>query len=146
MTTDEILAETARVQSAARAAARDDAEGTGLPAGGDAAGATRGRGALPPPVFLDARAHDHDPGPAGEIPLRVLEAPEPRGVYLHLHGGGWTIGAADLQDTMLWQLAQATGLTAISVDYRLAPEHPYPRGLTTARRPHSGCSSTTTGG
>ena len=60
--------------------------------------------------------------------MRILEAPEPRGAYLHLHGGGWTIGAGDLQDPALWELAQATGLTAVSVDYRLAPEHPYPAG------------------
>jgi acetyl esterase len=87
-----------------------------------------GRGALPAPVFLEQARTITIPGPGGEIPLRVIAAPEPRGVYLHIHGGGWTIGAADMQDEPLWELAQATGLTAISVDYRLAPEHPYPAG------------------
>jgi acetyl esterase/lipase len=48
------------------------------------------------------------------------------GVYLHVHGGGWTFGAADLQDERLWGIARDTGLVAVSVDYRLAPEHPYP--------------------
>jgi acetyl esterase/lipase len=85
-----------------------------------------GRGALPPPVFLDQARTITIPGRGGAIPLRVLEPPEPRGAYLHLHGGGWTIGAADMQDPHLWELAETTGLTAISVDYRLAPEHPYP--------------------
>ncbi len=87
-----------------------------------------GVGALPAPVFLDEARTITIPGPGGDLPLRVLEAPDPRGAFLHFHGGGWTLGAADLQDTTLWELAQATGLTAISVDYRLAPEHPYPAG------------------
>ena len=87
-----------------------------------------GGGALPAPVYLEQARTITIPGPGGELPLRVIEAPEPRGIYLHFHGGGWTIGAADMQDPPLWELAQATGLTAISVDYRLAPEHPYPAG------------------
>ena len=83
-----------------------------------------GRGILPPPVYLDnARMVD-----AGGVPVRLFEPPDPQGAYLHLHGGGWTIGAADLQDPYLWELAQATGLTVASVEYRLAPEHPYPAG------------------
>jgi acetyl esterase len=85
-------------------------------------------GALPAPVFLEQARTIAIPGPAGEISLRVLDAPESRGAHLHIHGGGWTIGAADMQDGSLLELAEATGLTAISVDYRLAPEHPYPAG------------------
>jgi len=87
-----------------------------------------GGGALPAPVYLEQARTVAIPGPAGEISLRVLDSPEPRGAHLHLHGGGWTIGGADMQDTQLRDLAHATGLTAISVDYRLAPEHPYPAG------------------
>jgi acetyl esterase/lipase len=48
------------------------------------------------------------------------------GVYLHFHGGGWALGAADMQDPALWAIVEATGLCAVSVGYRLAPEHPYP--------------------
>jgi acetyl esterase/lipase len=46
---------------------------------------------------------------------------------LHFHGGGWTLGAFDHQDDVLERIARL-GLVAISVDYRLAPEDPYPRG------------------
>ena len=83
-----------------------------------------GRGVLPPPVFLEEARTIR----VGEIPVRVVEAAEPRGAFLHLHGGGWTLGGGDLQDEHLRDIAHATGLTVYSVDYRLAPEHPYPAG------------------
>lgn len=68
-------------------------------------------------------------GPRGEIPIRILMPTEaPVGGYLHIHGGGWTFGAADQQDQRLTRLAANTGLVVASVDYRLAPEHPYPAG------------------
>jgi acetyl esterase/lipase len=66
------------------------------------------------------------PGPAGDLPLRIIAPREPRGIYFHVHGGGWTLGAADEQDPWLDRIADACGLTCISVEYRLAPEHPYP--------------------
>ena len=63
-----------------------------------------------------------------EIPLRVIAPPQPRGIYLHLHGGGWVLGGADLQDPMLERIADNTGQAVVAVEYRLAPEHPYPAG------------------
>jgi len=68
------------------------------------------------------------PGPAGELRLRVLVPDAVRGVYLHLHGGGWTLGAAKQSDVRNWALARHCGLAVVSVDYRLAPEHPHPAG------------------
>ncbi|MCA1243599.1 alpha/beta hydrolase [Stappia stellulata] len=70
------------------------------------------------------------PGPHGDIPLRILR-PRSRaceGAYLHIHGGGWTLGAADEQDPRLREITENTGLAVVSCDYRLAPEHPYPQG------------------
>jgi acetyl esterase/lipase len=43
-----------------------------------------------------------------------------------MHGGGWTLGENDMQDQRLDRMARETGLTVISVGYRLAPENPYP--------------------
>jgi len=84
-------------------------------------------GIFPAPVFLPEARWERVPGRNGEIPLRIVEPEgEARGAYLHLHGGGWTLGAADLQDPSLKAAADATGLAVVSVDYRLAPEHPYP--------------------
>jgi acetyl esterase/lipase len=50
----------------------------------------------------------------------------PRGAYLHFHGGGLIFGSADQDDAMLERIANATGLAVVSVEYRLAPAHPYP--------------------
>jgi acetyl esterase len=88
-----------------------------------------GKGVFPPPVWLD-EATDHEiPGRAGPIRLRVLRPEgDVAGVYLHVHGGGWVLGAADLQDVPLRALARAANVAAVSVDYRLAPEHPFPAG------------------
>lgn len=67
------------------------------------------------------------PGRGGHrIELRVIAPEVPGGVYLHIHGGGWVLGAADQQDPMLERIAQNTGLACVSVEYRLAPENPYP--------------------
>ncbi|MEA2276027.1 MAG: acetyl esterase [Solirubrobacteraceae bacterium] len=86
-----------------------------------------GTGPFPAPVFLDRARDVTIDGRSGPLRLRVL-APlgEALGAYLHVHGGGWTLSAADMQDPLLAELADATGLCAVSVDYRLAPEHPYP--------------------
>ena len=64
-----------------------------------------------------------------DVPLRVFR-PEGdlRGVYLHIHGGGWSIGSADAQDQSLAFLAETLRVGVASVQYRLAPEHPWPAG------------------
>jgi acetyl esterase/lipase len=66
------------------------------------------------------------PGPHGDIPVRVIPADEPKGIYVHCHPGGWTIGSALAEDAQSERIAARTGLTVASIDYRLSPEHPYP--------------------
>lgn len=64
-----------------------------------------------------------------EIKCRLLEpldVVEETGVFLHIHGGGHVLGHADWQDEFLVNLADATGLVVLSIEYRLAPEHPFP--------------------
>jgi len=87
-----------------------------------------GRSWAGPIVKLDQAQTRTVPGPAGDVPLRVLIPDHVDGVYLHLHGGGWVLGQADQQDEMLWDTACAANLAVVSVEYRLAPEHPYPAG------------------
>ncbi|MYH96612.1 MAG: alpha/beta hydrolase [Acidimicrobiia bacterium] len=68
------------------------------------------------------------PGPGGDIPVRLFEPEEPRAMFLHIHGGGWIIGRPQMSDPANEHLATRHGLAVLSVDYRLAPEHPYPAG------------------
>jgi acetyl esterase len=60
------------------------------------------------------------------IALRIIAGATPSGVYLHFHGGGWMVGAADMRDGQLVEMRDATGLACVSVEYRLAPEFPFP--------------------
>lgn len=79
------------------------------------------------PVIRSARAVDRIiEGPAGPLPLRMFGAPGARAVLLHIHGGGWALGAHDLQDPLLEAVAATARVAVVSVGYRLAPEHPYP--------------------
>lgn len=67
------------------------------------------------------------PGPAGAIPVRLFKPKgKARGLYLHIHGGGWILGKPEMGDATNERLAERFDLAVLSVDYRLAPEHPYP--------------------
>ncbi len=70
-------------------------------------------------------------GPHGAIPLRLYrpkaaEAGRPSPVLVYYHGGGWVIGDLDTHDTLCRELANASGVVVVAVDYRLAPEHRFP--------------------
>lgn len=82
------------------------------------------------PIVRSERAQDEAiDTTTGPIPIRVIRPAEPPvGVYVHFHGGGWALGATHHQDSRLLGLADATRQVVVSVDYRLAPEHPYPAG------------------
>ncbi|NUE02971.1 alpha/beta hydrolase [Halorubraceae archaeon YAN] len=70
-------------------------------------------------------------GPNGEIPIRMYrpagDGPFPTIVYYH--GGGWTLGTLDSVETICRRLTRQAGCVVLSVDYRLAPEHPFPEPL-----------------
>jgi len=86
----------------------------------------RGEGAFPAPQMSPRATDRRIPRPSGEIALRVIAPERPKGVHLHIHGGGWVFGGADMQDPMLERICDNTGQACVSVEYRLAPEHPYP--------------------
>jgi acetyl esterase/lipase len=89
----------------------------------------RGDGPFPAPVMSSrARTLTITGKDGNEIQMRVIAPSQPRGIYLHLHGGGWVLGGADMQDPMLERIADNTGQAVVAVEYRLAPEHPYPAG------------------
>jgi acetyl esterase len=72
------------------------------------------------------------PGPAGAIGARhyrpaATETPAP--VLVFYHGGGWAIGDLDTYDALCRLICRDAGIHVLSVDYRLAPEHPAPAGI-----------------
>lgn len=89
----------------------------------------QGLGPFPAPLRSPRARTIRIGGKQGPVALRIIEPmTTPIGAFLHIHGGGWTFGGADMQDDRLVELADRSGLIAVSVDYRLAPEHPYPCG------------------
>ena len=63
------------------------------------------------------------PSPDGGVPVRILTPPgRARGVVLDMHGGGWVVGSAGLNDHLNADLAAELGLAVVSVDYRLLSE------------------------
>jgi len=89
-----------------------------------------GRTAFPAPKNLETATEFSVKSPARGhlIPCRVLDNRNgaSRGIFLHFHGGGFTLGSAAGQDLLLDYIANEAQLTVVSVDYRLAPEHPFP--------------------
>jgi len=69
------------------------------------------------------------PGDDGPRPARLFRPPTARGAILYIHGGGWAFCSLGTHDRAMRCLAEATGMAVIGIDYRLAPEHPYPAGL-----------------
>jgi acetyl esterase len=65
-------------------------------------------------------------GGSSEVPVRVFVPDEIHGVYLHMHGGGFALCHADHFDEALAATAKNCKVAVVSVDYRLAPENPYP--------------------
>ncbi|MFT5711193.1 MAG: acetyl esterase [Halioglobus sp.] len=92
--------------------------------------------------FLNARAWRDSAPPGAGTKLSILQLPSPDGqlalrmitsnsggnkpLIIFFHGGGWVIGDLDTHQPFCQELCRRSGCTVISVDYRLAPEHPFP--------------------
>ncbi len=70
-------------------------------------------------------------GPGGDLRLRVyrptVEGPLP--ILVYIHGGGWTLGDLESHDELCRRLCTVAEVLVVAVEYRLAPEHPYPAAL-----------------
>lgn len=67
---------------------------------------------------------------AGNVPVRIYQPANPSGACLvYFHGGGWVVGDLESHDETCRKLCAGAELTVVSVDYRLAPESPYPAAL-----------------
>lgn len=85
-----------------------------------------GKSVMGPSKRLDEARNRVVPGRERNVPVRVVVPPEVRGVYLHMHGGGFVLMRADHFDELLVTTANRCQIAVVSVDYRLAPEDPYP--------------------
>jgi acetyl esterase/lipase len=92
----------------------------------------KGQAVFPAPVLNPAAkvfsVPSRDSGRS--IPCRAIlpESGSPKGVFYHIHGGGWVLNTEAFQDALLQFYANACGCACVSVGYRLAPEDPYPAG------------------
>jgi acetyl esterase len=87
----------------------------------------------PPLPVAEVRAVEI-PGPLGPIPARLYVPMQPTPeeaapLLVYYHGGGWVIGDLDMYDQVARLLTAASGVRVLNVDYRLAPEHPFPQPL-----------------
>jgi len=86
------------------------------------------RAMMPPPPAVGHVADRAIPGPGGPIPVRLYTpfgiGPFPLTVYFH--GGGFVLGNLDSHDSVCRHLCLNSGGIVMAVDYRLAPEHPFP--------------------
>ena len=83
------------------------------------------RGKPEPVAYVENRMI---PGSAGELPIRIYtpQGSAPFPVLVFFHTGGWQVGSLDTQDPLCRRLTNLVGCIVVAVDYRLAPEHPFP--------------------
>ena len=84
-----------------------------------------GKGLLPSGGPLDGSDWRPAPTEAGEVRISLPKG-DPSGIFIHIHGGGWTIGSPTQCDDWMQYLAAETGCVCVSIKYRLGPEEPWP--------------------
>ena len=86
----------------------------------------RGPFAFPPTREIADISDEHVDG----VPVRIYRGEDrPTGLFVYFHGGGFVMGSIGIMDNVARELAHGTGAVVVSVEYRLAPESPYPAGL-----------------
>lgn len=75
--------------------------------------------------------HLNIPGPGGELAVRIIRpvSGESTGTLVYYHGGGFILGDLDSHEAHAIRLANQAGVVVLNVDYRLAPEHPFPAAI-----------------
>ena len=85
------------------------------------------------PILPEVSTRDLDiDGPGGPLPLRIYRPPSQSAVLpvvVFIHGGGWTVGDLDTYDGQARMHAAGAEAVVVSIDYRLAPEHPFPAAV-----------------
>jgi acetyl esterase/lipase len=84
------------------------------------------------PVPADAIVEKLDLAAVAALSVTISGAPRPVGTALYFHGGAFALGSADSSLGLVTQIARRSGLRVVTVDYRLAPEHPAPAAATDA--------------
>lgn len=85
--------------------------------------------ALPPGPDVTSVSELLIEGPVSPLAVRIYRPATPVGIVVFFHGGGWTIGDLDTHDEPCREIATQSGATVVSVDYRLAPEAPFPAAI-----------------
>jgi acetyl esterase/lipase len=89
------------------------------------------------PVAPDVQQNPVEIGGVGGVEV-TIEGNEAENVILYFHGGVYVIGSAASSVPLVGDLARRTGVKAITLEYRLAPEHPYPAAVEDARAAYEG--------
>ncbi|MER6030145.1 alpha/beta hydrolase [Streptomyces sp. NPDC001851] len=84
------------------------------------------------PVPTDAIVEKLDLAGVAALSVTISGAPQPVGTALYFHGGAFALGSANSSLGLVTQIARRSGLRVVTVDYRLAPEHPAPAAATDA--------------
>ena len=114
---------------AAKAAKPAGLDAASQRAGHDAYGAAMQRPYPPGMVVEDRHIDCPGAGVDGRIALRVYrpaDVGKEAACVVYIHGGGFVIGSLESADAPAWGIADEVGSVVVSVDYRLAPEHPFP--------------------